>query len=1051
MASDQQGINLPILTEAWHDYEHSKNACEHPQAFVYGEDIVELVPEQVDTEITLNLSGTEVCDVENLIPKYEVATLPYTNGTRLSEMSFGSGDINCVDSVMDFARNGNCDGDDVPQVDFLTNLDEIAANLPDPECDIDCEPNSLYNENFSPITEKVSTETNARRKFKQSFGSTDLNFNPILNISSEDIDQKVSVDSHSYSSNISSTPVAKNCPQNIFQSEMKDLENYSEIAAKDSGVSDIVLDASNGDNKYSDLKMLTIRNDSAKVLNTDKMAHANETMDCKIQKENELSSLAAGSHGTRSDLTPFQIASVHFSTSANELASTADLSGIGKASTVSRYTSNEIQSTELNTLLSNSAVKATEKPTADVLTNRFQYNTNNIQIKKELATLSEQAALVVTDSPTVGTSSVILDTQNQIRPVAAVLPLNSLSKLVCVNDQGEDKAVDKVKSDGKHIPVSRIKSSIPTGKLMKVVSNFKSSTINPIYTFGKVSINNLSLQKNCGTTSCHQIKQLPSSNSNSIPKIGTEVKTSQNTFNLLKSVEQQKVMAVGQRIVVPVDHGMKKTVPGVKLATNGKNSFSMKTSTTALTSHHYPCNRAPVVVTIKKNTGGVLSNQTLKQTAGNSSGSVIHRIPQINILNKNPKIIKCSSPLSNNGSSTLSIRSLQSFSSPVHSKNIIKSSNLPIVRNIPGKLVRIITNNGTKNHNLSMNTKQVKMDGKRWTVKQEIKSENVEMQSPIHNIRTINLNLATNTSNQDIKNIQFSQSNGGLNFSKSRNTYQNRIATPRLPQPPPQTFDVFDELTNLDWLKDEDKSLHREIRKLNPDDPGIGLSSDDSDHDSRNRSRNSKSIFTAYSKVYGPNYYGTSRAQTEYEYNPNSKPPYSFSLLIFMAIEDSDAKKLPVKEIYTWVCKHFPYFKTAPPGWKNSIRHNLSLSRTFDKAGGTGKGKSNNGKAAKGALWIIDPAYRANQVQALQRSAYYPYLHPPSFKSTEPLNNLADLLPMVQRIPKKTETEDQDLWADPDLRNAAINLIQLSGIAKSSTSNPANDAGSVDENNVFNR
>ena len=70
-------------------------------------------------------------------------------------------------------------------------------------------------------------------------------------------------------------------------------------------------------------------------------------------------------------------------------------------------------------------------------------------------------------------------------------------------------------------------------------------------------------------------------------------------------------------------------------------------------------------------------------------------------------------------------------------------------------------------------------------------------------------------------------------------------------------------------------------------------------------------------------------------YNPqkhvNSKPPYSFSCLIFMAIEDSPQKKLPVKDIYSWILTHFPYFQHAPTGWKNSVRHNLSLNKCFKK------------------------------------------------------------------------------------------------------------------------
>ena len=65
--------------------------------------------------------------------------------------------------------------------------------------------------------------------------------------------------------------------------------------------------------------------------------------------------------------------------------------------------------------------------------------------------------------------------------------------------------------------------------------------------------------------------------------------------------------------------------------------------------------------------------------------------------------------------------------------------------------------------------------------------------------------------------------------------------------------------------------------------------------------------------------------------NSPRKPPYSFSSLIFMAIEDSPNKKLPVKDIYNWITERFPYFRNAPLGWKNSVRHNLSLNKCFKK------------------------------------------------------------------------------------------------------------------------
>jgi len=67
------------------------------------------------------------------------------------------------------------------------------------------------------------------------------------------------------------------------------------------------------------------------------------------------------------------------------------------------------------------------------------------------------------------------------------------------------------------------------------------------------------------------------------------------------------------------------------------------------------------------------------------------------------------------------------------------------------------------------------------------------------------------------------------------------------------------------------------------------------------------------------------------KHNPHGKPPYSFSVLIFMAIESSPHRRLPVKGIYEWIADHFPFYRRAPLGWRNSVRHNLSLNRCFKK------------------------------------------------------------------------------------------------------------------------
>ncbi|XP_074603066.1 uncharacterized protein LOC141856593 [Brevipalpus obovatus] len=79
------------------------------------------------------------------------------------------------------------------------------------------------------------------------------------------------------------------------------------------------------------------------------------------------------------------------------------------------------------------------------------------------------------------------------------------------------------------------------------------------------------------------------------------------------------------------------------------------------------------------------------------------------------------------------------------------------------------------------------------------------------------------------------------------------------------------------------------------------------------------------------------------------KPPLSYICLIVMAIQNSQNKRATLAEIYQFLQTKFECFRGDYKGWKNSIRHNLSLNECFIKL------PKNVGRPGKGHYWTIDP------------------------------------------------------------------------------------------------
>ncbi|XP_014189449.1 forkhead box protein M1 isoform X5 [Haplochromis burtoni] len=142
----------------------------------------------------------------------------------------------------------------------------------------------------------------------------------------------------------------------------------------------------------------------------------------------------------------------------------------------------------------------------------------------------------------------------------------------------------------------------------------------------------------------------------------------------------------------------------------------------------------------------------------------------------------------------------------------------------------------------------------------------------------------------------------------------------------------------------------------------------------------------------------------------SERPPYSYMAMIQFAINSRKNRRMTLNEIYMWIENNFPYYRdVAKPGWKNSIRHNLSVHDLFIRE------TSPDGKMS---FWTIRP--EANRCLTLD----HVYKHQ---KRT---------LPDARKTPTSSERKMKPLLPRTDSYLVPIQLPVTPSVYLASTSTP---------------
>ncbi|XP_032015203.1 forkhead box protein M1 isoform X5 [Hylobates moloch] len=129
-----------------------------------------------------------------------------------------------------------------------------------------------------------------------------------------------------------------------------------------------------------------------------------------------------------------------------------------------------------------------------------------------------------------------------------------------------------------------------------------------------------------------------------------------------------------------------------------------------------------------------------------------------------------------------------------------------------------------------------------------------------------------------------------------------------------------------------------------------------------------------------------SRPSASWQNSVSERPPYSYMAMIQFAINSTERKRMTLKDIYTWIEDHFPYFKhIAKPGWKQQKRPNPELCRnvTIKTELPLGARRKMKPLLPRVSSYLVPIQFPVNQALVLQPSVKVPLPLAASLMSSE--------------------------------------------------------------------